>query len=82
MRIALALCVGMGLLAGSVRSSHALGSFVEFESGQVRPLAVSPDGTKLFAVNTPDNRLEIFNIDGSGNLTAAGRRIAAAVPTW
>jgi DNA-binding beta-propeller fold protein YncE len=24
------------------------------------------------AVNTPDNRLEIFTIDGSGNLTAAG----------
>lgn len=37
-------------------------SFVAFESGQVRPLAISSDGKKLFAVNTPDNRLEIFKI--------------------
>ncbi|WP_437493968.1 hypothetical protein WME75_21570 [Sorangium sp. So ce1014] len=33
-----------------------------FESGQVRPLALSPDGSTLFAVNTPDNRLEIFTV--------------------
>lgn len=36
--------------------------FVSFESGQVRPLAISTDGNRLFAVNTPDNRLEIFSI--------------------
>src|SRR5512143_1408072 len=41
-------------------------SFTLFESGQVRPLALSPDGSKLFAVNTPDNRLEIFTVAGSG----------------
>ena len=47
-------------------------SFVTFESGQVRPLALSPDGSRLFAVNTPDNRLEIFDVDASGDLTHAG----------
>src|SRR5499433_3712958 len=47
-------------------------SFVEFESGQVRPLALSPDRTRLFAVNTPDDRLEVFAVDGSGNLTHTG----------
>ncbi len=36
--------------------------FVTFESGQVRPLAISADAKKLFAVNTPDNRLEIYKI--------------------
>ncbi len=36
--------------------------FVSFESGQVRPLAMSADGKFLYAVNTPDNRLEIFKI--------------------
>ncbi|HYC57513.1 MAG TPA: hypothetical protein VEL28_21455 [Candidatus Binatia bacterium] len=41
-------------------------SFVAFESGQVRPLAISPDGSRLFAVNTPDNRLEVFEITASG----------------
>jgi DNA-binding beta-propeller fold protein YncE len=37
-----------------------------FESGQVRPLALSPSGNLLFAVNTPDNRLEIFAVHPQG----------------
>src|SRR5262249_45429828 len=44
--------------------------YVTFESGQVRPLALSPDGTRLFAVDTPDDRLEVFAVDATtGNLT-------------
>ncbi|MFW2374214.1 MAG: YncE family protein, partial [Gammaproteobacteria bacterium] len=39
-------------------------SYTLFESGQVRPLALSPDGKKLFALNTPDNRLEVFDTTG------------------
>lgn len=35
-----------------------------FETLQVRPLAVSADGHFLYAANTPDNRLEIFGLDG------------------
>src|SRR5262245_1642013 len=31
------------------------GPFIEFESGQVRPVALSPNGSRLFAVNTPNN---------------------------
>src|SRR5262249_18582352 len=55
--------VGLAVLAMStwIVASGANASFVTFETGQVRPLAMSPDGTKLFAVNTPDDRLEIFN---------------------
>src|SRR5689334_452649 len=48
-------------LAGAV-------NFVEFESGLVRPLALTPDGTRLLAVNTPDDQLEIFAV-GAGGLT-------------
>jgi len=40
--------------------------FMLFESGQVRPLALSPDGTRLFAVNTPGNTLEILNVGAGG----------------
>jgi DNA-binding beta-propeller fold protein YncE len=40
--------------------------FTLFESGQVRPLALSPNGKRLFAVNTPDSRLEIFSVEKSG----------------
>jgi sugar lactone lactonase YvrE len=39
---------------------------VSFESGHVRPLALSPDGTRLFAVNTPDNTLEVFDVAPGG----------------
>ncbi|MFV2059963.1 MAG: hypothetical protein ACC653_04715 [Gammaproteobacteria bacterium] len=41
-------------------------NFVTFETGQVRPLAKSPDGTKLFALNTPNSTLEIFDITPAG----------------
>jgi len=37
-------------------------------------LAMSPDGNRLFAVNTPDNRLEIFTI------TAGGLTLSDSVP--
>ena len=40
-------------------------SYVNYESGQVRPIALSSDGQKLFAVNTPDARLEIFSVGTS-----------------
>jgi DNA-binding beta-propeller fold protein YncE len=45
----------------SIPSAFA-GSYDLFETGQVRPLVMSPDGTRLFALNTPDNRLEVFKI--------------------
>ncbi|MEO1936579.1 MAG: hypothetical protein ABGX04_17535 [Myxococcales bacterium] len=45
-------------------------SFVAFESGHVRPIVLSPDGSQVFAVNTPDNTLEIFDV-GAGGLTFA-----------
>jgi len=44
-------------------------TFVAFESGPVRPIALSTDGLSLFAVNTPDNSLEIFSVAANGNLT-------------
>src|SRR5262249_60021745 len=70
MRLALALVVaGLATTLGGARAVHAQ-SFVNFESGHVRPLALSPDGTRLFAVNTPDNRLEIYTV-GVGSLALA-----------
>jgi len=58
------LGIALGLLC--LAASAASASFNHFESGHVRPLALSPDGTRLFAVNTPDNRLDIFDVNGSG----------------
>ena len=69
------VCAACLVILSSVGAVPAWGGdFVTFESGAVRPLAVSPDGTRLFAVNTPDARLEIFDIE------AAGLRHTASVP--
>ncbi len=37
-------------------------SFFAFESGPVRPLALSDDGTQVYVANTPANQLEIFDV--------------------
>jgi len=61
-RFALAL-----LLAGViVTPASALPSFIAFDSGPVRPLALSPNGQRLFAVNTPDNTLEVLKVGAGG----------------
>jgi DNA-binding beta-propeller fold protein YncE len=59
----LAVLVTAGVLTNGLA---AAGSFTTFESGQVRPLALSPDGNRLFAVNTPDAQLEIFDVTATG----------------
>jgi DNA-binding beta-propeller fold protein YncE len=63
-----ALAVAAGTAAGA--------GFVTFESGPVRPLALSPDGTRLFAVDTPDNRLEVLAVDPATGLVSR----SASVP--
>jgi DNA-binding beta-propeller fold protein YncE len=41
-------------------------SYTLFESGHVRPLALTPSGRLLLATNTPDNRLEVFSVEDAG----------------
>jgi DNA-binding beta-propeller fold protein YncE len=52
--------------SATAEASATTPSYTLFESGQVRPLALSPSGNYLFAVNTPDNRLEVFEVKKSG----------------
>src|SRR5215468_5655828 len=77
LRVGLVLVIGASACAGKDgegptlggtvhRLSLAPGRFTTFESGQVRPLALSPSGRLLFAVNTPDDRLEIFRVLPTG----------------
>ncbi|NTX37361.1 hypothetical protein HUA78_23180 [Myxococcus sp. CA033] len=57
----------LAVMSPAFTPAHAAApSFIAFESGHVRPLALSPDGTRLFAVNTPDNSLSIFTVGASG----------------
>ncbi len=48
----LAVCLTLPLLAPL---AGAQGTFLTFDTLQGRPIAISPDGTRLFAVDTPDN---------------------------
>ncbi|MFM8409757.1 MAG: YncE family protein, partial [Alphaproteobacteria bacterium] len=50
-----------------VSRAHAAGEpFVNFESGPVRPVALSSDGARLCVTNTPDGRLETFGVGDGG----------------
>ena len=60
-RVAAAFTAALACL-GVAPEARADSSYTLFESGQVRPLALSPSGKRLFAVNTPDSRLEIFRV--------------------
>ena len=76
----------VALLAIAMRARPSAAAFVTFESGQVRPLALSPDGQTLLALNTPDARLEIFavgNTDVShvGSVSVGLEPVAVAART-
>lgn len=72
MRRPIALLLVLVVIAAGVGAfPHRLASrastspdFVHFESSQVHPLAITPDGTRLLALNTPDNRLSVFDLTG------------------
>jgi YVTN family beta-propeller protein len=50
--------------SSGVTAQTGSGTFKSFESPQIHPLALTPDGTRLLAVNTPDNRLSVFALSG------------------
>jgi YVTN family beta-propeller protein len=65
--VCVALCIlalwSAGFFNGKPVSAQSSGpSFIEFESGQVRPVAMAPDGKTLFVVNTPNGTLEAFDL--------------------
>jgi YVTN family beta-propeller protein len=73
-RTSRALC--LALICLSLLLAPLVGSaddkFLTFDTLQTRPLALSPDGSKLFVANTPDSQLEIFDVAMDGTLTQAG----------
>jgi YVTN family beta-propeller protein len=71
-RFASVILIGSALILLNQPQPHIViaetlpSSFKSFESPQVHPLALTPDGTKLLAVNTPDHRLSVFQLTGEG----------------
>ncbi|MFZ4576126.1 MAG: hypothetical protein ACOYN0_17210, partial [Phycisphaerales bacterium] len=82
-RISAALCAAVCSVDGAfaqpvpVFSPLETGSYVNFDSPAVKPLAVRPDGAMLLAVNTPSNWLEVFDCSNpEGHLD-----LVAKIPT-
>src|SRR5256714_3832046 len=46
---------------------RAEATYVNFEGKQTSPIRLSADGTRLFAVNTPDARLSVFDMAQPSN---------------
>src|SRR5436190_13023522 len=58
-----ALFTGFAVL---LAAAHAQ-PYVNFEGKQTSPIRLSPDGSRLFVVNTPDNRLSVFDVTSAQN---------------
>ncbi len=58
--------VGLRGLAPATAQTGSADGFTNFETEPVRPLALAPDGSRLFAVNTADDRLEVFDVGAEG----------------
>lgn len=69
------LLLAAGQLFPAAPTTAQTPDFVTFESGQVRPLALSEDGNTLYVTNTPDGRLEILDAGGG----ALAHRASVAV---
>ncbi len=54
-------------------------SFVNFESPQVHPLDLTPDGSKLLAVNTANNSLEVYNTSNTASAPVFVRSIPVGI---
>lgn len=59
--LAATLCMSVLMFCQNAIASP---SFIPFDSGPVRPVALSEDGNRLFVTNISDNRLEILDVSG------------------
>lgn len=63
-------CAGAFLSAAPLRAQVPAAAFVNFEARQTSPVRLSPGGQLLFAVNSADARLSVFNITQTPPLLA------------
>lgn len=58
------LPAGLGASSGGEHGGSRP-SYKNFEGPQIHPLALTPDRRRLLALNTPNNQLLVFNLEGS-----------------
>lgn len=69
MRTPLLIAAAALVAAPFASTVRAQGTFANFESPQVHPAAITPDGTKLLVTNTADARLTVFDLSQPSNPT-------------
>lgn len=70
--------LGLSLLLGGLASAPA--QLAQFEVSQTRPIGLSPDGTRLFVLNTPLARLSVFDVsDAQATTPTLLREIAVGL---
>ncbi len=58
-------CFGLLCLSSATANvAFSSPSFISFDSGPVKPIALSEDGRQMYVTNISDNRLEIFDLSG------------------
>ncbi len=61
--VLIALALGLAAAPRHLSSRAAVATdFVHFESAHVHPATLTPSGDRLLVVNTPDNRLSVFDV--------------------
>ncbi len=70
---------GFQVCAAIVCAAPSFGQsgFVNWETGHVSPLAMTPDGTRLLAVNTAGGTVELFDISGA---SASSPHLVKTIP--
>ena len=69
-------------LTGTTQTGVPQSSYVNFEGSQTSPVRVSPDGSRLFAVNTPDARLSVFDLSQEFNPQLIAEIPVGIEPVW
>ena len=64
----------------SLTAPLALADFVNFETPQVAPVALSPDGERLAVCNTADNRVEFFDLTAGDTPVSSGSVLVGLDP--
>jgi DNA-binding beta-propeller fold protein YncE len=65
--VILAISVVLLALAPTTTADNPSVGFANFEAAQTNPIRLSADGSSLFAVNTPNDSLSVFDVSRPGN---------------
>jgi YVTN family beta-propeller protein len=61
------ISIGTAVLYLAAALCSSAQGYTHFEARHTHPIGLSPDGTRLFVLNTPDARLSVFDVSNAAN---------------